>query len=242
MTPSSLQKRVQEKIEKAGKRPLPRWLFALRNDLFWALLALSIGIGSATASLLVYLVEQDEMDVYLLQAFRDIQSFTIFVLLPLIWLLVLLMLAAITVFNARCTKTGYKWSTKHVVGISLGTSVILGILLHMAGWSESFDIILKQNIPPYRQVRELRMDVWSNPKAGMLAGTVDYIDEQFIIIQDFEGIPWNVDIAAVHPRELSMIMPGMPIRITGVVTDEGQFLANDLRSWKGGFLPRIREF
>ena len=239
MNPSKLHKRVKEEIKKAHKKPLPRWLFALRNDIFWALLALSIGIGSATASILVYLVEQEELDVYMYQAFHDLNSFTIFVLLPLIWLGILVMLAAITAFNARHTKKGYRWSKKRVTSLSLGLSVIIGILLHMAGWSESFDTTLKQNIPPYRQLRELRMDVWSNPEAGMLSGTVDFIDADYIVVTDFKGLPWHVDIASVPHEIMKRIFPGMPVRVTGVITDLGQFLANDIRPWRGGFLPRF---
>ena len=86
MIKSTIANRVSKKIRKKSVRPIPSWLFVIRNDLFWALAVLSICFGGIIASLWIFLIRQEEFDLYYL-VLVDSDAFIILVLLPCLYLI-----------------------------------------------------------------------------------------------------------------------------------------------------------
>lgn len=235
MNPSSVRDQVKRRIQQAGIRPLPRWLFALRNDAFWFLAVVSIAVGGASTSLWLLLIEQEEPDVYA-TAFRGMWEFVLLIALPLLWIILLAFLVSLAAFNARHTSHGYRWPRWQIVMSSLVGSIVLGFVLHATGWSTSLDTVLRQHVPPYRQVRELRQDFWHRPSEGMLGGTVVERKSDVLFLRDADGILWQVDIAGTPPIPPPMLRPGTPLRVVGVMIEEGFFIAEDVRPWLGDWI------
>jgi len=235
MNASSVRDQVKRRIQQAHLKPLPRWLFMLRNDAFWLLAVVSITVGGATASLWLLLIEQEEPDVYI-TAFRGTREFVLLIVLPLLWVLILILLVALAAFNARHTSHGYRWPRWQIVAGSLVGSIVLGFALHAFGWSRSFDVLLRQHVPPYRQVRELRQDFWHRPSEGMLGGTVVEVKSDTLFLRDADGILWQVDIAGSPPPPPLVLRPGTPVRVVGVMIEEGFFIAEGVRPWLGDWI------
>lgn len=227
--------RVTRQIKERKLHPMPHWRFALRNDAFWALTVLTTAFGGAVMSLWLLLIEQEELDVYATM-FRGWREFLVLTGLPIAWMGALVVLVWLAISNARHTKRGYRWPLWQGMLSVIGVSAVLGVLLHMAGWSENFDALLRQQWGTYRHVREWRMDFWSNPQQGMLAGTVESTGAGVLFVRDFEGLLWNVDTAGAPPLPPELLWPGMPVRILGTPLPDGVFLANDVRPWRGEWL------
>jgi len=235
MNASSVRDQVKRRIRQAHVKPLPRWLFTLRNDAFWFLSVISIAIGGAAASLWLLLIEQEELDVYA-TAFHGTWEFGLLIVLPLLWVVILVLLVSLASFNARHTNRGYRWPHWQIVTGSLIGSILLGLLLHVFGWSTSFDVLLRQQIMPYRQLRELRQDFWHRPSEGMLGGTIVNVKNDKLYLRDANGNIWQVDLAGAPPLPHQMVRPGTPVRIVGILLEEGLFMAEEVRPWHGDWI------
>ena len=229
MTQSSIHQRVHKKIHEQKVQPLPAWRFWLRNDVFWALWVLSIGIGAMAFSLVLSLSLEDELDVYLSMPFSWSLMFVLS--LPVVAVMLYGLVSGLAAYNLQRTKHGYRFRFSRILFSGFVVSLILGCALHFSGWSDSFDLLLSQNVPPYRQIREQRMDMWSQPGEGMIAGTVESVQGDLLLLEDLDGFVWTVDIkdAAVPPRPLE---PGLPIRVLGIMGEEGEFFASEIRPWR----------
>ncbi|MBT3292695.1 hypothetical protein HN512_05030 [Candidatus Peregrinibacteria bacterium] len=235
MIKSTIANRVSKKIRKKSVRPIPSWLFVIRNDLFWALAVLSICFGGIIASLWIFLIRQEEFDLYYL-VLVDSDAFIILVLLPCLWLLLMFLLIGTTIFNLKHTNKGYRFRVFPVLVATILSSLILGSFLHSTGWSYSLDLLLKQNIQPYREVRDRRVNLWINPEDGMMSGVIEKVKNDILYVRDLDGYIWEVDIAGIPRPPLELMQIGMHIRILGFSLDEEIFIAESIRPWRPSFI------
>ena len=164
----------------------------------------------------------------------DSDAFVLLIVLPLMWLIVLVLLSGITVFNLRHTKQGYRFRMHQVLLVSIIGSLTLGGILHAAHWSNALDLTLKQRVLPYRELRNRRMNMWTHPESGMLAGTVVQVRGNTVFLRDFDEVLWEVDIAGAAPFPEWLLEEAMPLRILGYSLGDALFIAESIRPWRPG--------
>jgi len=220
--------RVHALIKERGIKPKPGWVFSFKEVLLWALFSLSIGLGGMTAALIIFLLSEEEADIYL-RAARNPGMLFIF-LIPLLWLAVLAAFSWGAASTLQRTKRGYHWHAMTLIGISVVGSILVGGVLHSTGWSDALDALLGRGLPYYQDLRGARGRTWSQPEEGMLAGNVlRYTGPQTFLLLDLEGNVWEVDSSYV----LALPLPqGMPVRVLGVISGPGYFTAEDVRPWR----------
>ncbi|MDD3896799.1 MAG: hypothetical protein PHU04_03085 [Candidatus Peribacteraceae bacterium] len=220
--------RVRSLIQKRGIRPKPEWVFLLKESALWFLFSLSIGLGGMTAALMIFLLSEEEVDIYL----RAVQNPKMLLILsiPFLWLAVLAAFSWGAASSLQRTKRGYRWHAMTLIGISIAGSALVGGVLHSTGWSDALDAFLGRGLPYYEDIRGVRERAWSHPEEGMLAGNVlRYIGPQTFLLLDLEGNVWEVNGSYVFAMPLPQ---GMPVRVLGVISGPGQFTAEDVRPWR----------
>jgi hypothetical protein len=209
------------RIEKNGTKPKPKWVFILSDILLWALYAISILLGGISFS--VILLAFGESDMGLKYMFQ---------ILPIIWVITIFLFFGLAYVGIKKTKRGYKYRIHWLISANLLASIVIGAVVHLAGLSASFERGFAHEFSGYHGIEERKVELWSQPENGYLAGTVmDNTDQ--LIINDLGGIEWQVDITHAQIRGRASINTGAMIKIIGQKSAEYQFVADEIRPWEG---------
>lgn len=221
---------VVEKIKAENLKPKPRWSFLLKNYVFWSFFIISLVVGSLAMAVIIFMIRINDWDLYK-RLTGDFFSLVI-ATLPYFWLLVLAIFIFIAYYYLRHTKTGYRYSLAMIIAITIGTSAVLGVIAHSAGFGKIIFETMSEKIPIYGNLDFNRAKMWIQPEKGLLAGTIiDLLDERNFSINDFTSQPWNIDAEkAIWQSGLKMNI-GENIKIIGEKIDDGFFHALEVRPW-----------
>jgi len=220
------KKFIQEilgKIKKENIAPKPKWFFLLKNYAVWSLGFLSLIIGGAAFSVVIYLVRYNDWDVYE-QLDENFVSF-ILLTMPYFWILFLALFIYIVLYDIKHTKKGYRYSLPVILTGNIAVSMVLGVLFYKIGVSQALDDILGEKAPLYSQIINRQMDYWSQPEDGRLSGlVVDIVSGEKFILVDLSQKEWNVNKGA--DGVIVGIKLGAPIRVLGKKISEDIFEAD----------------
>ena len=146
----NLSKKIIEKIKEEHIQPKPKWQFSLKAYLVWLLSALSLFIGSLAFSVVLYLIINNDWDVYV-HITDNLIKFTI-LSLPYLWIVLLLLFVIISYYNFKHTKKGYKYHFYIILLSSILLSIIFGSLLYSIGVGRALDNILAVKMPMYEKL------------------------------------------------------------------------------------------
>lgn len=230
---AGFENKLLAKIKDGKMCPKPRWQFLLKDSVVWLAGLISLLIGAAAISVMIYLFKYNDWEIYDQTKKTFIEFFIL--TLPYYWFIFLGLFVYIISYNFKHTKTGYRYSGILLVGASVLLSVILGGIFFVAGLGEKLDDILGSRAPFYDQVINRHIDFWSQPLEGRLSGlVVDKIDDSNLILIDRGQEQWLVNTNNVEPFFSEVVSIGQPIRILGEITGEKLFRADKILPMKAG--------
>jgi len=234
-------KSMEKEIKKSQKlfnkitaeqiKPNPRWHFVLQNFVFWNVFIIFAVFGSVAFSIILYATAESDFN---LLSFSGSKIKFLFSVLPLLWILFLGIFLIISIFGIRHTKTGYRYPFLKILSFNILLSIFLGALFVYTGGAKTMEQIFAKNVPVYKSVEENRVLRWSNPENGFLSGVIlENKNEKTILIEDFNGTKWEVDIQDALIRSRLHLDQREKIKIIGEILEDNIFVAQEIRKWKG---------
>ncbi len=229
---AQISKKVLEKIEQENIRPYPKQYFLFKRSVIWTLFGISVLLGSISSGLIIYHMQHAEWDLY--PHFRqNILEFALMVI-PYVWILFLIGFAFLIYYYFRRTEKGYRYSTVLVLSASLILSLLGGLALHQLGIVKRVDLAFEKNVPFYKGVHGRKIDMWTSPEKGLLAGKIlEVLPNGKIRLEDFKGKTWNIDISQTIWRGRITPQKNLEIKIIGQQTGKDTFRAKEVRRWSG---------
>lgn len=233
---SDVSKKILDKIKKEDVKPIPKWQFVFGHILLWTLVIFAIIIGSFAMSIL----------------FRDLSGIEwghlskldrhgipgIIIALPYIWFITLAVVVYVSYVFFSKTKQGYKVNPVIIILSSILISFILGFILFANRTSDQFERLLRDNIPPYKQLQQVREGAWNSPEKGILIGKViDVKKDKLLMLNDITGKKWEVNIENVNFKKMGIPKVGSQIIVVGKQTGDDTFHSVDIKI-RREFVPR----
>lgn len=229
---ADISKKILKKIKNDAIRPYSKHHFLLRRSVIWALLCLSILLGSVASAIALFQLRYAEWDLYQ-HLGHSLLEFALLVI-PFFWFIFLLGFTGFAYYYFRRTEQGYRYCTVWVISGSIALSIIGGGLLYATGFSERLETVFQDNIPFYRELQERKQKVWMSPGKGLLAGRIiEIISDQKIQIEDLHSNMWVIDIADTIWRGQLRPVDDLKIKILGKQKGQSLFVADEIRPWQG---------
>jgi hypothetical protein len=224
---AAFENKLLTKIKDEKINPKPRWQFLLKNYTVWLAGLISLLIGAAAISVMIYLFKFNDWEIYD-QTKKTFLEFFILTL-PYYWFIFLGLFVFILFYNFKHTEKGYRYSTILLIGASVILSIVLGTIFYFAGLGEAIDNILGRQAPFYDQVINRHIDFWSQPKEGRLSGLViSTTDDGKFILIDRGREQWLVSTENSEQYEGAVAVVGQPIRLLGEETGDHAFKASEI--------------
>lgn len=240
MNSENLKSKVLDRLKKEEVKVKPKWQFTLKNAAYWTFLVLATLLGSVAMSLVIFKLLNNDWDVYEL-AGRSLPNFVLLTL-PYFWIIIFVLLSALSYFNFRHTKGGYKQPVAIIILSSLLISMVVGFGIYLFNGPQYLDQQAINRFEFYRDIEfQPREEIWGNPENGLIAGEVietDLLEENTILIEDFESNTWTIETDDINPKPTKTAVAGDQLAITGEMVEEGVFRAETIRPWKGSFFKK----
>ena len=224
---------IVDRIREKKVRQIPKWLFTLKYILNWVFYAVCILLGGAAFSVILFSVQQT--DFYLIDHLSHSNWELILGLLPFFWIIILLIFLVLAYIVVRRSKRGYKFNWLLLLGLSTAASILLGTIFFIGGGAYKLESLFIENVKNYQSVHDNKLRLWMQPENGLLAGTVNSVNENTLILDDFYGYIWKVDYGnAIIPQSLDL-SAGQKIKLIGRISSPDFFIATEIRPWNGNF-------
>jgi hypothetical protein len=235
MSETNISQKVLEEIKNKKIAPTARWRFLLHDYFLWAVLAVSIAIGSFASSVIIYMIRNNDWEIY--EKSGGLLNFVIYTL-PYFWLIILALIIFLIEYNLRHTKRGYRFEMIGILVSSVALSVIFGGALYKSGFGQRIEMFTAKKMPFYQAFTDHRQLVWNQPDRGLLAGEVVMIENngQFMLI-DLVEKKWRVVGEDIEFRRVEPLVIGHWVRVVGEKINNDIFRAVQVRPWMGQFRP-----
>ncbi|MCF7846728.1 MAG: hypothetical protein K9M51_01530 [Candidatus Gracilibacteria bacterium] len=231
MTPSKLTQSVLKKIKTQQVRPRARWQFVFRRSTIalGGLLFLALGVLAA-AAMIHAITMLDWGGAWGRGPNVFFQFFWIGI--PVFWLASFGFLWWAANFFVRRTGKAYKIPVWTGMLVLFFLQILGGAILHHWTMGERIEQAAVAHVPFYRGMEDVRRRIWHRPSEGFLAGTVQKVSkDKILILEDFSQKIWSVDfeLAEIYPE--MKLLPGQKIRTLGTKTGKETFRAEYIRPW-----------
>lgn len=228
-------KKLAEKIKEEKLAPKPRWHFLLKDYVVWASGTLSLLIGAATVSVMIYLLKYNGWELRE-ETHKSFLEFLILTL-PYFWIIFSGLFIFILYYNLKHTKKGYRYPVWAIVMSGFFASLILGSIFYLFGVGQRIDNVLGARAPMYEKVMNRQIPFWFNPEEGRLAGTVSSeVENESFYLVDPAGQVWQVTSRSskdnLHMFDFFKI--GEPVNIIGEIAGTYHFRADFIRPFVPG--------
>ncbi len=242
-----MDERFEEKLFKEIKekeiKPRARWSFAAREYAIWALGALSLIIGAAAFAVIIYLVGNNDWELY--REFSGSIWEFVLLTLPYFWIIFLSLFVIAVSYEIRHTKRGYRISLPFMAMGSVLISVFLGILFHQAGLGRLIDDVLGKSLPVFGEMMNPGVRIWDDPSHGRLLGLVVSKEaEGRYRLVDIDKEEWLIDMSGAELSRGQSIELGRPIKLLGSTSDGSIFMVERILRHDGPgrmMMHRLRE-
>jgi NADH:ubiquinone oxidoreductase subunit 5 (subunit L)/multisubunit Na+/H+ antiporter MnhA subunit len=225
-----LSENVIRELDKSGLNPRPRWHFLLKRSVFWFVASISVLLGAVAIAVMIFVFfdYDEETQQYLDQ----VSVGHILLTIPYLWLIVLAFLIFLTHLGIKHTKGGYRYSVLQVAVTASVFSVVLGAAMNEFGVGEKIDGYLNEVVPYYDSLEYTSKDQWSQPRNGLLGGTVvSVVDQNDIVLEDFQHQQWKLDVSEIQ-EDLPFLEQGDVVKIVGKDIGNSIFKVEELFIWK----------
>jgi len=184
-------------------------------------------LGAISTSLVFYMVTGEDTGVG--RGGPNILEALLFVI-PFFWIICLIIFALSVYFYIKHTKKGYKYSTRKIILIIIGGSLILGALVNLLGVDRFIDDTLGERAPFYDRVINPQLNYWSNPDSGRLTGMIiSQVSPLEYNLVDRSGETW-VTLLNKDEDSHQKILVGHPVRLIGEKVADHRFLIKEVMS------------
>jgi hypothetical protein len=221
-----------EKIKDKNIRPEPRWKHLAKKYSTWLPFFAAVLFGAAAFSAAYFLVSQLDWDLY--AAVHRYSFFYFLSLIPYIWIIPFAILVFFAFFGLRKTENGYKYNFLKIVLLVLGLLIVFGGAMAFSGFGGKMNMAMTRGFSSYGKLVVTKESQWSQPKKGLLAGTINSVSKNSIDLRDLAGNEWQVayDNSTVV-RPAARLESGEMIKTIGQETGSQTFKANEIRPWQG---------
>lgn len=223
-----------ELIEKMKVRNLklkPVWHFTLQTAFYWFLFLISVILGALAFSIILYSIQQVDFGLVTHMSHSKLEF--LLGLAPFFWLISLIISLFVAMVGIRKSKKGYKFSYTKIIAYSASFSILAGTLFFIGGGGEWLDNAFSSRVSLYEGVQSKKIELWSKPENGHLAGIITDIGETKIELTDFNNQVWTIDIEQANIPHSVLVVEGEKIKIIGEIISPNAFLAKQLRPWGG---------
>lgn len=226
-------KNTVEKIKMQHIVPEARWKFLVRKYGMWALLVIIVFMGAASFATAYHLLSSLDWDLY---RFMHVSAFSYALsIIPYVWLVFILLASVIAFIDVRKTQTGYRFSALKISTLTIGGIILFGLGMSILGIGRNINDIAAKKVPYYgSHMMTNKNSQWSQPEKGLIAGTINSVNGDSVILTDLEGKNWKVVFDTdVLIRPVVNIEPQEMVKIIGKKKDNSTFEAREIRPWMG---------
>jgi glucan phosphoethanolaminetransferase (alkaline phosphatase superfamily) len=225
-----LSSKILESIKEKKIKPKPRWEFLIKDYIILASGIISIIIGALAVAVIIFMVLHSNRD---LLSFLNNSKLEYFLLsLPYYWFLFFSLFIVLAYFNIKHFKRGYRYTLQSIALISIGLSVILGILFYSVGFGKIIDGVFLKKFPMYKNISHGMPKELIKPENGILAGNVIKINDLIILLKaEPSNKEWRVFLDSLKQRCVPDYKEGDTIIVMGEIKQEGEFVAYGIRPW-----------
>jgi hypothetical protein len=223
-----LGKNVLEKIKEEKIQPKPKWIFSVKDLIFWAVFTISLILGSISTSLIIFILRGNDWDLYE-RLGHGLFKFVL-ITLPYFWLIFLVIFIVVSYYNFKNTKSGYKYNPSLILLANVLISIFLGSLIYICGLGAILQDSLERKLPPYQMMFYQRHEMWNSPEKGLVAGVIiSFEDKEQFEIMSLERKRWEIlgEDAVVAPRLI--LEEGERIKVIGERINIDTFRAEEIR-------------
>ncbi len=224
-------KKIIERIRQEEIRPIPKWVFTSKNVIIWLAFLLSIFIGSAAFSIVLFAIQQTDFDLISHMSHSRLEWFL--GLLPFFWIITLVVFIVISTFSMYHSKRGYKLPWSRLVGGSVALSILLGSLFFIGGGAGKLEKAFAIRVALYESLEHKKKKIWMSPEDGYLSGTIQSVQDSIIQLIDFDSRHWQVDFHDAFIPPVVYLENGEAIKLIGNINGENSFKAEEVRPWGG---------
>jgi len=221
---------ILDKINKEKIKPKAKWYFVAEHIALWIPGVLITFIGAVSVAGILYAVTHTGWD--LREFIYPTKTDFILAILPSVWIIAFVFFGSIIVKALRATHDGYRFSIKTMLIGSVMTSFVLGVFIFFMDDTLQADSIIRY------PVRMREQQVWSSVQNGRLAGFVEEIKDETLMVRDKDDIVWAIDISSLGSTTLPFIGKGESVRFIGTSTDDHVFVACAISPWGIGEFHR----
>ena len=225
-------KNALEVIKQKKINPKSKWKCLLYGRVAWGLSLIFIVIGGLAFSVIVYMVKNNDWDMY--SHLGDSLVEFIIVTLPYFWITLLMLLIYLAFFSSKFTEEGYRYKLAVLLSLGLLLNMALGLMFYSIGFGQVIDSYLQDRVPAYNYMFVNKAKMWTQPEKGLLAGFIIFANENQLIIKDDQDNLWNVGLDEnVIIKGRMEVDVGLKIKIIGEKQDDNNFLAKKIKPWIG---------
>jgi len=225
---NNLGRDVLEKIKEKKIQPKPKWMYSLKDVLFWTVFSISLVLGSISTSLIIFILRNNDWDLYSKLGHGLIKF--IFITFPYFWLIFLVFFLIASYYNFKKTKSGYKYNPLLIILINILISIILGSILYISGLGAKLEDSLERSMPPYGKMFYQRHEMWDKPEKGLIGGKIIVFENnnsfKIISLKEKEWYIVGKD-PIIHPKLI--LQEGGRVKIIGKALDGSVFEAEEIR-------------
>ncbi len=233
---SHLSDKVLEALKEKHINPKPKWHFVLRDMIMWCLFGFILAIGALAISVMLFILTDSDWGVYRYLHRSPLEHALLS--LPYIWIVIVLLLIALSILYFGHTKKGYQHKLATIVLTNIGASVLLGTLFFYSGLGSTFNELFSKNITGYKHLLPQHQINWTNPQNGILAGQVyqNQLPAQLIII-DFADNRWTIVTNGLPFHHEALLRPSTTIKLFGTQVSTSTFKAVQIKPWYKSIKP-----
>lgn len=224
-------KKIIDKIKSDNIQPIPRWKFMLKRSLVWLVFCLAVLFGALAFSVVLFSVQQTDFD--LIAHMSHSRKELILGLMPFFWIISLILFLVLAIYSVQYTERGYKFTVLRLVGFSAALSMLIGTLFFISGGASRLENTFATRLELYEGLQEKKVKIWMNPEDGLLAGFIQEVSENDLLLEDFDGNQWQVSIENIFIPGAVLMEAGEKIKLIGTKVDDDVFDAEEIRPWGG---------
>ncbi|MFZ3031535.1 MAG: hypothetical protein WA082_00675 [Candidatus Moraniibacteriota bacterium] len=231
---SELTRKILALITEQNIQPAPLWQARVRNAAYWVGTFVVVVFSALIMTLSFHALFEIDWDVYAKANFTWYQ--TILSGVPLFSLLLLAVFLWISIVLLHQTRRGYRYSLTILVALFLSTSSVFGYFIEQSPLDEPAERLLLYALPHDSEIRGALIPSaerqWSQPKRGLLGGSVQSVDAASIMLRDSAEKLWTVDYSGAEIQEGVTLQPTQAVKIIGEEESEDAFRATEVRVWE----------
>lgn len=227
---------IKDTIGKIKKEHLaiePKWKFLVRKYGAWAVFALIVIFGAVSFSAAYFLLTSLDWDLYRFMNQNMLRY--LLSIFPHFWAVMVGIFLVIAFLNIRKTENGYRFSLLKITLITIGSIIVLGLVMSFVGFGGRFNSMMAKGVPYYgRHMMVTKELQWNNPSQGFLAGAIISKTNTELRITDLNNKNWKIMLSEktlIRPR--ANVADGQMIKIIGTLVDKDSFQATEIRPWAG---------